>query len=89
MFLFIGTSLFAYYESHPTDTQEVRIIVAEQRLMRSGVSPDADDYQMQLAATAESLEAKDLGDRVFPHFIAANLPQGVRGLLIARSSRRR
>ena len=83
LFLFIGTSLYAYYESHPTDKQEVRTIVARQKLMQEGVNSESPDYDQQLLATAVDLEEKELGDRVFPHFIAAHLPQGVRGLLIA------
>ncbi|MDC0936786.1 sodium:solute symporter [Pirellulales bacterium] len=83
LFLFIGTSLFAYYESHPSDTQEVRMIVAEQNLMQAGVGVDAPDYDEQLNRIASGLTDKDLGDRVFPHFIASKLPQGARGLLIA------
>ncbi|QEG34972.1 sodium:solute symporter [Bythopirellula goksoeyrii] len=83
LFLFIGSSLYAYYVTHPADTQEVRVIVAEQRLMQAGVPVDSSSYQEQLSRTASELTDKDLGDRVFPHFIAANLPQGARGLLIA------
>lgn len=83
LFLFIGTSLFAYYETHPADKQEVRMIVAKQKLMQEGVLQESADYEVQLAETAAALKEKDLGDRVFPHFIAAHLPQGARGLLIA------
>lgn len=83
LFLFIGTSLYAWYESHPADMQEVRMIVAEQKLMQAGVSTDSPDYEQQLTATAAELTERNLGDRVFPHFIAAQLPMGVRGLLIA------
>lgn len=83
LFLFIGTALFAYYEMHPSDTEEVRVIVAQQKLMQAGVSTDSPDYQQQLQQKAEELTEAQLGDRVFPHFIASNLPQGARGLLIA------
>lgn len=83
LFLFIGSSLYAYYEGHPQDLAEVRTIVAEQKLMQDGVSKDDADYSARLLATSSNLKEEDLGDRVFPHFIAANLPQGVRGLLIA------
>ncbi len=83
LFLFIGSSLYAYYESHPVDLQEVRVIVAEQKLMQAGVPSDAPEYDARLSETAAALTEKDLGDRVFPHFIAAKLPQGARGLLIA------
>jgi len=83
LFLFIGSSLYAYYESHPADTQEVRVIVAEQKLMQAGIPIDAPEYAGMLAAKISELDDRDLGDRVFPHFIASHLPQGVRGLLIA------
>ena len=83
LFLFIGTSLYAWYESHPADMQEVRMIVAEQKLMQAGVSTDSPDYEQQLTTTSAELTERNLGDRVFPHFIAAQLPMGVRGLLIA------
>ncbi|MFG0267535.1 MAG: sodium:solute symporter [Rhodopirellula sp. JB055] len=83
LFLFIGSSLYAYYEGHPQDLDEVRRIVAEQKLMQAGVSENAADYPAQMAEMSASLTESDLGDRVFPHFIAAHLPQGVRGLLIA------
>lgn len=83
LFLFIGSSLYAYYESHPADLQEVRVIVAEQKLMQAGVPIDAPEYDTQLSQTAAGLTQTDLGDRVFPHFIASKLPQGARGLLIA------
>ncbi|MCO6044766.1 sodium:solute symporter [Aeoliella sp. ICT_H6.2] len=83
LFFFIGSSLYAFYESHPLETQELRRIVAEQKLMQSGVSVDALDYQEQLDRIAGELTDQQLGDRVFPHFIAAQLPQGARGLLIA------
>jgi SSS family solute:Na+ symporter len=36
-----------------------------------------------LEQTSSALTDDELGDRVFPHFIAANLPIGARGLLIA------
>ena len=83
LFLLIGSSLYAFYASNPSELQEVRHIVAEQRLMQAGVSTDDANYQPKLEETMAGLEAKDLGDRVFPHFIAAQLPQGARGLLIA------
>jgi SSS family solute:Na+ symporter len=83
IFLFIGTSLYAYYQSHPEDMIAVRQIVAEQKLMQAGVATDAPQYTDQLSKTAAALTEGDLGDRVFPHFIAAHLPIGARGLLIA------
>ena len=83
LFFFIGTSLYAYYQSHPENLAEVRTIVAEQKLMQDGVAIDAVDYPEQLQHVAADLKPAELGDRVFPHFIASHLPVGVRGLLIA------
>ncbi|WP_246145897.1 sodium:solute symporter [Rubripirellula lacrimiformis] len=94
VFFFIGTSLFAWHQIHPGDTQEVRLVVAKQRLMQQGIAPAmetaadgatrfAPAYQKQLNDTAAQLSDRDIGDRVFPHFIAAHLPSGVSGLLVA------
>ncbi|MFK7735217.1 MAG: sodium:solute symporter [Pirellulaceae bacterium] len=83
LFLFIGSALFTWYEQHPADIEEVRMIVAEQKLMQAGVSKSSTEYSARIAETAAALEPKDLGDRVFPHFIASHLPPGIRGLLIA------
>lgn len=83
LFLFIGSSLYAFYQSHPEDLQQVRTIVAEQRLLQAGVPDDAPERAQRLAEIANGLADQELGDRVFPHFIAARLPVGVRGLLIA------
>lgn len=83
MFFFIGTALYAYYQSHPEETQHVRQIVAEQKLMQDGIDVESDGYAAALETTIGQLKTKDLGDRVFPHFIASQLPVGLRGLLIA------
>lgn len=83
MFLFIGTSLFAHYESHPDALNEVRLVVARQQLMQEGIESDSASYAGELAKRAESLTREQMGDRVFPHFIATRLPVAVRGLLIA------
>lgn len=83
LFLLIGTSLYAYYETHAEDLQEVRQIVARQQLMQAGVNEQAADYDEMFNQAVNGLETKELGDRVFPHFIAAHLPIGLRGLLIA------
>jgi solute:Na+ symporter, SSS family len=99
LFFLIGTTLFVYYgangsptledakhgpEIHATqDIEEVRAIVARQRLMQQGLSPDDPQFAAQQAETASSLTLKDVGDRVFPHFIAKYLPPGLTGLLVA------
>jgi SSS family solute:Na+ symporter len=94
VFFLIGTTLFVYYhaERHEGELPEVRQLVARQRLMQRGVYPeyeDADasvpteDYRRALNDEAAGLTDKDIGDRVFPHFIAKHLPPGLTGLLIA------
>ena len=84
LFFFIGTSLYAYYESHPADLDEVRRIVAEQKAIYVDSNSVGDlSYEEKVQSQLQQLESKDLGDRVFPHFIASHLPFGVRGLLIA------
>ncbi|MEM9644725.1 MAG: sodium:solute symporter, partial [Planctomycetota bacterium] len=83
LFLFIGSSLYAFYESHPDDVQEVRRIVASQRLTQRGLNEGSPDYERILSREREQLTDRDLGDRVFPHFMVSHLPTGVRGLLIA------
>ena len=40
-------------------------------------------YQQRLDEVSATLTHEDIGDRVFPHFIAKQLPPGVTGLLIA------
>jgi SSS family solute:Na+ symporter len=94
VFFLIGTTLFVYYhaEQHERELPEVKQMVARQRLMQRGVYPqyeNADksvpsaDYQRVLNAEAAQLTDQDIGDRVFPHFIAKHLPPGLTGLLIA------
>src|SRR5690606_17186345 len=94
LFFLIGTTLFAFYSTHDADMQELRQVVARQRLMQKGVLPPAvqedgsdsplvGEYQTQVDAVASDLSMEDLGDRAFPLFIAKWLPPGVTGLLIA------
>lgn len=83
VFFFIGTSLFAYYQAHPTALDEVRTAVAVQRIQTEGLDPHAPANQARLAEIRTGLTDADIGDRVFPHFIGASLPRGVTGLVIA------
>ncbi|MCD6288166.1 MAG: sodium:solute symporter [Candidatus Hydrogenedentes bacterium] len=90
LFFLIGTSLFAYYQAGApvhgnavSDLDEVKLIVARQRLLQQGISPDAPSFRSQQTKIAGTLTLKDIGDRVFPHFIAKHLPAGLTGLLIA------
>ena len=96
VFFLIGTTLFVYYHSvqNPQDLLEVKQLVAKQRLIQQGVRPQyevgaageqvlAADFARQMNELAAELTDKDIGDRVFPHFIAKHLPPGLTGLLIA------
>ncbi|MDD4267872.1 MAG: sodium:solute symporter [Thermoguttaceae bacterium] len=94
VFFLIGTALFVYYnsEQHERDLPEVRQLVARQRLMQQGVYPEYEDaeatvptpdYRQSLDGEAAGLTDTEIGDRVFPHFIAKHLPPGLTGLLIA------
>jgi SSS family solute:Na+ symporter len=65
------------------DIDEVRLIVARQRLLQAGLSPDDDDFQARQGELAQELHLTDIGDRVFPHFIAKHLWPGLTGLLVA------
>lgn len=83
VFLFIGTQLFAFYEVHPEYKAEVKLIVAEQKILQTGLSKEEPDFKLKVIEKAASLQEKDIGDGVFPHFIGRMLPRGVTGLLIA------
>jgi SSS family solute:Na+ symporter len=91
VFFLIGTSLWAYYGGTgtpggpppPGDLAEVRAIVARQRLLQDGIDPDSPGFADRQAEVAAALGPAEIGDRVFPHFIAASLPPGVTGLVIA------
>jgi solute:Na+ symporter, SSS family len=83
VFFFIGTGLFAYYQVHPQGMAEVRTFVAEQKLMQLNVAPGAPDYAERRDTLVRDLPESQVGDKVFPHFIGAHLPAGLRGLLIA------
>lgn len=95
VFFLIGTTLFVYYHSdrHIHELTEIKQLVVRQRLMQEGVLPPQSagsdmaeavaEYQRQVDARAAQLGPTDIGDRVFPHFIARHLPPGLTGLLIA------
>ena len=83
VFFFIGTSLFAFYSTHPADLVEVRQGVATQKLIQESILPGSTGYEQKLALTASELTDKEVGDKVFPHFIGKHLPVGMTGLLIA------
>ena len=65
------------------DLDEVRLIVARQRLLQRGMSLEDSSFEAAQSELASTLQLKDVGDRVFPHFIARHLPAGMTGLLVA------
>ena len=83
LFFFIGTTLFAYYSSQPEQLHDIKTIVAEQQVSRADPSLGGDAYAVAVDEQAATLGNADIGDRVFPYFIARQLPPGVTGLLIA------
>ena len=83
LLLFIGSSLYAYYQTHPAMLAEVQRQVAEKHLQREGIAPGDPRYAACLEEKAVELKPQDIGDSVFPHFIVRGLPVGVTGLLIA------
>ena len=83
LFLLIGTSLYAYYESHPQALNDIRRVVINQKLVQQGVIPDTPNYAQEYIAAEKHLTREELGDRVFPHFMVTQLPTGIRGLVIA------
>ena len=83
LFFFIGTSLFAYYQTQPNMMEQVARGVAASQLADDGITRDQPGYETHLADKAAGLEPADIGDKVLPHFIVNNLPRGMAGLLIA------
>jgi solute:Na+ symporter, SSS family len=93
LFFLLGTSLFAFYTSRSGELSEVRQIVARQQVSQQTASPIPATQNKRLspemprAAPGFTGEAEitldDIGDQVFPHFIAKHLPPGATGLLVA------
>jgi len=79
LFLFVGTSLYAYHQAHPAMRAEVAEIKAEEVLRQRKGSFDAADVRQKAAAMTD----EEIGDRVLPHYIVSALPPGLTGLLIA------
>lgn len=86
LFLMIGTSLFAFYQHHPNDLNEVRQIIEQQQRPIGSVpvsAVDENNADGNMSDTKGATAEVKLGDRVFPHYIAKYLPPGIKGLLIA------
>ena len=85
MFFFIGTSLFAYYQTpqHADMQVEVKQYVAAVMLAADRTPGDNATFRSKITEKADELKADDIGDKVLPHFIVRKLPAGTAGLLIA------
>ncbi len=99
VFFFIGTALFAFYNADQVieiettslvwestaleDLHQVRRVVAKQELLQMGVDVDSHEFSANQMSLASDKGLEELGDRVFPYFIATQLPPGITGLLIA------
>ena len=75
LFFFIGSALYAYYQTNPELLNAVRWQVAAERLPNGSRAAVG-----QLAAT---LTAADIGDKVMPHFMVHKVPAGLLGLIVA------
>ncbi len=82
LFFVIGAMLFSFYEMRPELLTEVRQQVAAEQLATERLF-SAVPTATEVAARAESLAAKEIGDQVLPHFLTTQLPPGLAGLLIA------
>jgi SSS family solute:Na+ symporter len=76
LFFFIGTCLFAYYQSDPALLNVVREQAARERLPLQATAA-------QIQQLAGTLRPADFGDKVMPHFIVTHVPAGISGLIIA------
>ncbi|MEY3000049.1 MAG: Na(+)/glucose symporter [Verrucomicrobiota bacterium] len=99
IFFFIGTALFVYYNADEVANEapasavweseslrslhEVRKVVARQELLQGGMERGAEGFDAAAEELARTKGIADLGDRVFPYFIATQLPAGITGLLVA------
>jgi SSS family solute:Na+ symporter len=76
LFFIIGTSLFAYYQTHPGLIEVVKQQAATDKL---GVHASAS----QINQLASRLQPADYGDKVMPHFMVTEIPTGLIGLIIS------
>ncbi|MBN9381199.1 MAG: sodium:solute symporter [Chitinophagaceae bacterium] len=76
LFFFIGTCLFAYYQADPGTLAMIKEQAARERLPLHAA-------QEQISRLAATLQPRDYGDKVMPHFIVTHVPAGISGLIIA------
>ena len=65
LFFFIGTSLFAYYQTQPSLLGDVKRAVAAEQLLDEDVTPETPGYEARLSQRTYELEAADVGDKVW------------------------
>ncbi len=75
LFFFIGSALYAYYQTNPELLNAVRFQVATERLPNGS--------QAAIRQLAGTLSAADIGDKVMPHFMVNKVPAGLLGLIVA------
>ena len=75
LFFFIGSALYAYYQTNPELMDAVRLQVAAERLPAGS--------QAAIRQLAGTLTAADIGDKVMPHFMVNKVPAGLLGLIVA------
>lgn len=76
LFFFIGTCLFAFYQADPGMLAIIKDQAARERLPLHAT-------QEQITQLAATLQPRDFGDKVMPHFIVTHVPAGISGLIIA------
>ncbi len=76
LFFIIGSYLYAYYQVNPALLESVRLLAAAERL-----STQASTGEIQ--ALAATLQPRDFGDKVMPHFMVTMIPPGLLGLIIS------
>ncbi len=75
LFFFIGSALYAYYQTNPDLLNAVRFQVAAERLPNGS--------QAAIRQLAGTLSVADIGDKVMPHFMVNKVPAGLLGLIVA------
>ena len=76
LFVAIGTSLYAYYQTQPGLIDPVKIKLAAEKLGSLATS-------QQVQALAATFKPADYADKVLPYFMVTKVPTGLLGLLIA------
>ncbi|CAG5071763.1 Sodium/glucose cotransporter [Dyadobacter sp. CECT 9623] len=75
IFFFLGSCLYAYYQSEPALLETIKMQVAAERLPGG--------TQAAISNLAATLTPGDYGDKVMPHFMVNKVPVGLLGLIIA------